>query len=301
MAAVRENSLANYMRVLHIFAAHCRTQAETWQDAESLDAAAVTFMQVMFQDGESASMGETLVAALRHVYAASTPLPRCVRALRGWRRLAPPNQRLPLKRAAGLAIAGWLIAHHQPLMAVAVCLALVCYLRPMELLTLQRQHLIPPCPAAGFSHWGLLLHETALGIPGKTGLWDSSVAVDLDPWLWEPLRALHSRRRDGQFLWDFTGAQLRMHFKTAVSALGLGGLSDHLYSLRHGGASYDLLMQRRTLLAIRERGRWMSDASLRRYAKATLLQRETNKVPVAVLEFGAAVEGHFCQFLLAAA
>ena len=59
-------------------------------------------------------------------------------------------------------------------------LAFVCYLRPAELLRLRRAHLVPPLPAAGMRAWGLLLHDSKLMIPGKTGLYDAAVLVDLD-------------------------------------------------------------------------------------------------------------------------
>ena len=90
-----------------------------------------------------------------------------------------------------------------------------------------------------------------------------------------------------------------MAFRTASKELALDRLSDHLYSLRHGGASHDLLFRRRDLSAVKERGRWMTDASLKRYGKATLLQREINRVPAGVLDFSLLVEQHFCDLLRA--
>ena len=63
-----------------------------------------------------------------------------------------------------------------------------------------------------------------------------------------------------------------------------------MYGLRHGGASYDLLHKRRPLHSIKIRGRWTSDASLKRYAKESRLIQETHKIPRPTLEFGMAVE-----------
>ena len=40
-----------------------------------------------------------------------------------------------------------------------------------------------------------------------------------------------------------------------------------LYVLRHSGASADWINQKRTRMGIKDRGRWASDASLRRYQK----------------------------------
>ena len=82
-------------------------------------------------------------------------------------------------------------------------------------------------------------------------------------------------------------------------ALGLQALSNHLSSLRHGGASDDMLRKRRSISAIKERGRWVSDSSLSRYAKATLLQKEVNKVPATVTSYGIDVEARFAEHLTA--
>ena len=58
------------------------------------------------------------------------------------------------------------------------------------------------------------------------------------------------------------------------------------YSLRHGGASDDLLAGRRSLEQVRARGRWVSSSSLRRYTKATRLLRELQEVHGDVFSFG---------------
>ena len=53
-----------------------------------------------------------------------------------------------------------------------------------------------------------------------------------------------------------------------------------------GGASHDVLSRRRSLLEVKQRGRWSSDASLKRYVKEARLQSELNKVPKHVKEAG---------------
>ena len=257
-------------------------------------------MSDLYLDGEAAHSGESLVASLRHLYSARLTLPRAARALKGWRLLAPPKQRLPLPRQAVMAICGWLMARRQAQMAVAVALAFCCYLRPSELMALRGSHLVPPCSLANLPFWGLLLHDSDLGIPGKTGTWDAAVTLDLDQFLWPAMAALHAGRRHHQPVWDFQLYQLRTLFKQACQELGLEKLTDHLYGLRHGGASDDLLHRRRGLISIRERGRWLTDTSLRRYAKPTLLQRELTKVPPAVLAFGSQVQQQFSQLPITA-
>ena len=59
-----------------------------------------------------------------------------------------------------------------------------------------------------------------------------------------------------------------------------------LYALRHGGASHDALNELRPLQAIKGRGRWANDESLRRYKKAARAQAELAKLPDATLALG---------------
>ena len=299
-AAVRPTSAESYRKTLQAFTAFCQSTRSSWGSEEELDAVAVAYLTALYLDGEGSFVGDSLIAALRHVFTTRTSLPRTARALKGWRKLAPSRQRLPLPRPAMMAVAGWLMHQGQTQMAAAVALAFSAYLRPAELMALRVGHLVPPCLAAQLPMWGLLLHDSDLGVPGKTGMYDAAVSVDLDEFLWPVLAALRLRRQDSEEVWSFTVQQLRLNYKQACAELSLQGLSDHLYGLRHGGASHDLLHRRRDLLAIRERGRWVTDSSLRRYAKSTLLQRELNKIPQQVIAFGNSVERQFVQLLVAA-
>ena len=58
--------------------------------------------------------------------------------------------------------------------------------------------------------------------------------------------------------------------------LGLDGL--HLYRLRHGGATEDLCAKHRDFHGVKQRGRWLTDQSVRRYAKTGRVQLLLNKL-----------------------
>ena len=68
-----------------------------------------------------------------------------------------------------------------------------------------------------------------------------------------------------------------------------------LYALRHGGASHDFLMQTRSLVEIKKRGRWGSDLSVKRYQKASRALAELKKVPKATQALGHHVEQHLAE------
>ena len=52
----------------------------------------------------------------------------------------------------------------------------------------------------------------------------------------------------------------------------------NLYQARHSGASSDSAGGRRTLKKVKRRGRWRSDASLRRYEKAERLTDQLRRL-----------------------
>jgi len=56
--------------------------------------------------------------------------------------------------------------------------------------------------------------------------------------------------------------------------------------LRHGGASHDLLHKLRSFEEIKARGQWLTDLSVRRYAKAAAVQRYLLQCPIATVEYG---------------
>ena len=79
----------------------------------------------------------------------------------------------------------------------------------------------------------------------------------------------------------------------AAAALGLSHLRPHLYGMRHGGVSDDLLSQRRSQEQVYRRGRWAVPSSMRRYAKETALLRELQGVHPDVYAFGDLVARSF--------
>ena len=269
-----------------------------WSDAASLDLAVVQFMTSMHEDGEPAHYGSAVVAAMQH-FSLGARLPRAARALAGWSKLQPATQRLPLPRVVAAAIAGTMVSHGEPMMALMVLLSFVCYLRPHEALALRTECVVAPRPGAGsqYQAWGLILNDASTGRPGKTGMLDESVLIDLDCYLWPVLQAAVLARPSPGPLWPFAAHQFRKEWTRCCSQLHLQALAPQPHGLRHGGASDDLLTKRRGAAEVKSRGRWSCDQSLRRYGKATRLQAELRKVAPSVVQFGRAVEESFGPLL----
>ena len=129
----------------------------------------------------------------------------------------------------------------------------------------------------------------------KTGMMDESVTVDHMKWAHPFLELLVKGRSPRDKLWPFDVIELNMEFKRSVCACNLSHLEPTLYSLRHGGASEDVLRRRRTLEEVQRRGRWRSQTSGRRYAKEAKILSELHKVPPSLLRYGEFVEAHVMQ------
>ena len=165
------------------------------------------------------------------------------------------------------------------------------YMHPGASELLRVKQLVPPQPLAGqaYQAWGLLLNPAEDRTPGKTGLLDEAILLDSEPWLHPFLVALTSHRDPESFLWPARGAELVEEFQLACLSLGFSHPKPCRYALRHGGASDDLLTRRRSHLAVKRRGGWATDASLKRYGKETPLLKEIGRIPPAVLAFGSLV------------
>ena len=92
-------------------------------------------------------------------------------------------------------------------------------------------------------------------------------------------------RTEEQPLFSTTGAEMAGVWERTAIILQVPGPTC-LYQLRHGGASDDLLMARRTEDEVMRRGQWRTLSSVRRYAKPGKVQRLLGSVPPVVKERG---------------
>ena len=102
-------------------------------DLATLDLILVDYLNLMFPDGAVGDMAPRLLTALSHVmpesYKQTRPkLLRTTLCAVGWKRRDPGQIRLPVPRAAALAIAGLLMSWGQLRMAIATALRHVCSL-----------------------------------------------------------------------------------------------------------------------------------------------------------------------------
>lgn len=305
-SAVRPKTEEQYHRAAFAFVGYCRENGLPLASDAEIDEALTEYFGELYHEGVMAAEGQKILAAVGH-YAprfgknGGGALPRSRRALQGWHRLRPPQQRLPLPKSFAYAIVGSLLARGEVSMALRVVVSFSAYLRPCEARVLLVKHLVPPMTESGRqAPWGLLLHDSDTGIPGKTGVLDDSVLLDDLVHLNPIFEVMRGARPPEEKLFPTPELHFKMVFDEVCRKLLLAPLQPCLYALRHGGASEDLRSRARSPLEVQLRGRWRTATSLRRYGKASRLMTQSAKVPSDVARFGISTQRHLLSMIMKA-
>ncbi len=139
-AAVARGSAEQYRMAAQLLIDHCSELGLNWSTANELDAVMVDLFNRLYSEGFGEGVGRKVFSAIGHLLPhvsrlGTWKLPRVHRALQGWRKLRPPQQRLPMPRFAALAIAALMVQKGYPSMALWVALVFSCYLRPSFLVS----------------------------------------------------------------------------------------------------------------------------------------------------------------------
>ena len=302
--SVREETHKNYVQKLEKFyefvlfyQLSIRTQAE-------LDAALCDYADHLYLCGENCSSGARLQAALEHhrpeaIREGQLHLPRFKRAMKGWRRLAPTQSRLPMIEFVKSAISAVLLETGRKEMALFNELSFSTYARPGELLKLKAVDYVEK--NSDFGHSVVVLAPVERGETTKAGIYDEILILDDQraPWM-DQLVKKHSADRirlhgEDADMWGFKAADYLLAWRSAVEALEVGDIAKSPYQNRHGGASRDHLLKLRSTQSIQRRGRWASDSSARIYDKPGRLQQSINKHGDRLRKFGEDVRLNFLR------
>ena len=257
-----------------------------------LDQAVVEFLTESFFEGERVEFAQKLLASLgfllpRQAGEGGRLLTRSKRAVRGWARLAPPVTRMPLPWPVAAALCHELVRMGAKEAAIATAVTFSQFLRPVEMLRLQPEDVVAPPRRGprGTRAWALILHPEERGQPSKVGLFNETVVADnvkLYPFLRTILPAL-AKRPKGRPALALTYSTWAHQFRAAGERLHLRSLGPPtLYQLRHGGASHESWTEFRGVADIKLKGRWASDASLRRYCKGGRVNQILRRLPAAM-------------------
>ncbi|CAE7720139.1 unnamed protein product [Symbiodinium sp. CCMP2592] len=270
---------------------------------ELLDIALLEYCAFLYLDGEDSNYGQKLQAALEYerpetAREGQLKLPRFRRALKGWRKMAPAQTRLPMLEFLKSAVSGLMLHGGFREMALYNEACFSTYARPGEMLKMTAADFVPATKA--YSHAVLVLAPFERGESSKTGIYDETLILDdvRAPWLTQALEMhVKERLRTGEetSMWSFTAAKFLSVWRLCTEALDIQDLAVSPYQNRHGGASRDHLMKLRSVSAIQRRGRWASDSSARIYDKPGRLQQMINKYSDRWEAFGDRVRTDFLR------
>lgn len=295
--SVQDPARKNYMVVLAFFAMYLRGVTLEKATPSEVDSAAVEYMEESFLDGEPASCGSTLMAALGWARPAFQGvgrqlLPRSSVALKGFRKLSPAHSRLPLPLVVAAGLAMQLAAMGELSLALGTMLAFHLYLRPGETQRMRWRHWSRPMGRrrGGSDGWCLALFPSEEGVPSKTLEFDDTVSIEAGfDYLNKAVQMGYDKAKKNGRLDDLVCQPVKhrsaaVAFAKAAEQLGLQPRPVP-HQLRHGGASYDVAVAKKPLLEVKRRGRWMSDRSLRRYEKSGMINQQLSRLSSHVLEF----------------
>ena len=250
--------------------------------ASENDKVLADYMDVLFLDKKAPAEGEKTLAALEFFQIElKTCLPRSRRALRGWRKCMPAQSRLPIPKTLMYGMSMLMLHRGKRDMALMVMAAFDLYLRPGEGLSLVARNIVAPIPVAGsqFRVVTVIVRDFDSGVPDKVGVYDTSLRMGnpKTAWVGEFLlkKAKEVNSKD-DLIFSFNMEEYRKEFIAVGKLLGVDQL--HPYQLRHGGASQDLCSGFRDHQGVKSRGRWVTDQSVRRYAKIGRVQQLLSKL-----------------------
>ncbi|CAE8582583.1 unnamed protein product [Polarella glacialis] len=313
--SVLESTAKSYSKQLNKFYDFAEKYGVEINSAEVMDQALVDWCDMQYLDGHSHDQGDLMKAAVEFKLPSfakdgDLKLPRFRRTLKGWRKKAPSQTRLPAPEALVFALSGWMCQQGHVEEALYNAATHSCYLRPSEGHGLMTCDIVKPVRIGGMNQHVLVLAPFERGESTKTGQYDQTVELDdvrlptLGGLLCEQaerrraLKGISEKQDTGDVcLWSFAAGGYLKVWREGVRVLGLGHVLQSPYQNRHGGPSRDRLLKLRSLADVQRRGRWMTTSSLRIYEKPGRVQQVLNQVSADLISFGEKCRLNFAAFI----
>lgn len=225
-----------------------------------LDETIADWVQGQFQAGYPLHLVADALSGYHHFEPWSRrKLPRSWPIFSIWRRYEVPCRAPPLTYDITLAMAGWCLMRGELTMCALLLLAFHALLRTGEILTIRPVDFLLSAKA------GLVtLPSSKSGVRNNSkesvSLHDPTVLAVVS----EMVALKHQLHQEMLPCWNKSGTAFRTLFQQAVVAVGAGHLGMRPYSLRRGGATYEMQshgLMEKTLL----RGRWKNSNIARLY------------------------------------
>lgn len=225
-----------------------------------LDDAISDWIQEEFETGTPLHLVGDALSGLHHFEPFTRrKIPKAWRLYGIWRKFEIPCLAPPVTQDIVLAMAGWCVAHHELTMAALLLLGFHCLLRTGELLQVR------PCDFILDSKAGVLsIPSSKSGVRNNS---KESVTISDVTTLEVTQAMLDLRTQLGMSMtpcWGRSGSAFRLLFRRITEELAIQDLSLRPYSLRRGGATYEMQshgLMEKTLI----RGRWKNSNVARIY------------------------------------
>ena len=180
-ASIKVNQRLDYAKRLEKFYSFAIRFQLPLTKIEQLDEALCEYADHEYLNGEAAHCGEKLQAALEYERpefsrAGALHLPRFRRCMKGWRKMAPTQTRLPMPEFMKSAISAVFL--HQDFKEEALYneVTFSTYSRPGEMLKVHAMDVVPP--NRDFEHCVIVLGPMERGESSKVGIYDEVLILD---------------------------------------------------------------------------------------------------------------------------
>ena len=232
------------------------------------------------------------------------------RVMRAWKKNAPKQSQLPMPEEFAFLISAALCFHHSAEMGLYHIGLFCTFLRPSALLSMCLNDVVPPVKKVAGEYHVLIVAPFERQVSTKTGYFDETVVLDGDvlPGLGGLLSAQVKARakllkvspNDPEWfdakLWGFGAAQFLDAWRDVVLRLGLQEFMISPYQARHGGASRDYILKKRSEEEIRARGHWASVAAARIYRKPGRIQQMVARLKPGKLRLAKDLQKNFVSY-----
>eukprot|EP00971_Amphidinium_carterae_P057725 1141695-Amphidinium_carterae.2 len=236
-------------------------------EVRALNSALVEVLQTWSDHEYPTSHGSFLLAGLQFMY----PLLRgrlqaAWTALKHWQNLCPPTIRSPMPVEFLLACSTTLWVHNMKRTACALLVGFHALLRPLELASIQRKHLLLREDLGARHCYGIVSVPQSKTSTRFARL--QAVTLD-DPLVLSLLEAIVSRDEPHHLLVPGGLRGLQLCYQWALRLMNCVHCGFGLSSLRGGGAT-EFMLRTQNVAALQFRGRWASAATMQHYVQVSL-------------------------------
>ena len=217
--------------------------------------------------------------------ATSQLLPLSRKALAGWRRRQPGRVRDPAPSTLLMLFAHYFLDLGEDMAAACVAFQLDTYLRPGVAVEFTADRVIPPATKAGRkygSRWAIVPARSDLQQTTKTGTSDEALLVGdvTRHWVSDLVsRLYHAAAPKRRLFGHLTLARYEDPVRRASEHFKVRHLNVVPHTVRHSGPSEDILNKVRTLGAVKRRGDWSCDKSVKSYEKHAKILPQLQRMP----------------------